>query len=94
MDISPTSIQANLLNPQNDEKAKLKKAAEGFEAYFVHQLLQEMRKTIPHNGNGFGGGFYEGLFDEALAEKVAKGDGIGMAKTIMNKIYPPSDKKV
>ncbi|MBI1822274.1 MAG: rod-binding protein [Nitrospirae bacterium] len=91
--INPSTYQPINLSTPSDHK-KIAEAARGFEAYFVHQLLQEMRKTIPHNGNGFGGGFYEGLFDEALAEKVAQGDGIGMVKTIMNKIYPPSDKKV
>ena len=49
----------------------LKEAAAAFEAFFLQQILQTMRKTVPKGGLidlGFAGETYTGMLDEALAD--------------------------
>jgi flagellar protein FlgJ len=59
-------------------------AAKGFEAYFIQQMLTEMRKTIPKTEKpGFGSSIYESMFDQALAQKMSESSGIGLAKQII-----------
>jgi len=72
------------------EEAKLKKAAQAFEGYFVYTLLKEMQKTTPKGsmfGKGTGGEVYEHLFQQALADKLSTSqNGIGLTKFLMNEL--------
>jgi len=68
---------------------EIRKAAQAFEAYFIHSLLKEMRKTVPGGGflgAGPGKEIYESLLDEALAAKMAEREGIGLAKLLVKKL--------
>lgn len=58
-------------------------AAKQFEGVFIRQLMQVLRKTAP-NGGTFGGSGYAGqmymqMFDDAVADQMAEGSGIGLA---------------
>jgi len=80
-----TMQQINRPDSAKDVQDSKKKAeaATGFEAYFIQQMLQEMRKTIPKTEkSGFGKAIYESMFDQALAQKMAESSGIGLAKVI------------
>ncbi len=71
-----------------EEIEKLKGAAQSFEALYVYTLLKEMRKTVPEGGylkSGIGHGVYQSMYDEALAEQIAKTGSVGLAKSLVER---------
>lgn len=76
------------------EKAKLKEAAQEFEAIFTQQLLEAMDKTIERDAEGFlNGGSAEETFRSMMYENIARtishgpaskgfSGGLGLAKHI------------
>jgi flagellar protein FlgJ len=81
--VSNSTIQQLNNATSNKDNKKIAEAAKGFEAYFIQQMLSEMRKTIPKTEKpGFGNAIYESMFDQALAQKMAENSGIGLAKQI------------
>ncbi len=82
--LAPTPPQA--LEANKHDLKKMKEAAEGFEAYFVYMLLKEMRKSVPQGGlmgSGPGHEIYQTLFDDAISRDMAKGEGIGLSKMLV-----------
>ncbi|PKL75949.1 MAG: hypothetical protein CVV27_12755 [Candidatus Melainabacteria bacterium HGW-Melainabacteria-1] len=67
----------------------LKKAVQDFEAFFVGQIMKDMRKTVPESGL-FGQGPEEGmmrdLLDEEWAKQLATGRGIGLAQVLFRQM--------
>ena len=47
MTVTPTVNETTAPAALDKTHADLKKATQGFESYFLHQMLQEMRKSIP-----------------------------------------------
>ncbi len=78
------------------EKAKLRKAAEGFEAIFLRQLLKTMRSTVPE-GNMYGGGstgeMYADMVESSLAETMSKQGRLGIANTLYNRMVKRIDQR-
>ena len=70
------------------ERAKLRKAAEGFEAIFVRQFLRTMNSTI--SGGMFGGGIagemYGDIAENALAETMAGEGRFGIADSLYRQL--------
>jgi flagellar protein FlgJ len=68
-----------------NKDSKLYKASEDFEALFIKQMLNVMRKTVPKDGL-LEGGFAEDIFEDMLydeyAKKMAETANFGIAKTI------------
>ncbi len=61
----------------------VKDAAEGFEAIFLRQMLRDLRKTTTIDGEKSGmTGLYTDMFDDFLAEHLAKAGGVGLADVI------------
>ena len=64
------------------DEDKLKEACRQFEAIFLKQMLNSMRKTVTKNGL-MDGGFSEEIFEDMLydeyAEKMTKTAGFGIA---------------
>jgi Rod binding domain-containing protein len=75
---------------------ELNKAAGGFEALLLHQMLQAMWSTVDtagllgENSNQYQ--IYQDMFQQAVADKVAEGQGIGV-KQFMKKELLKSMKK-
>lgn len=71
---------------------RLKKACSDFEAIFVYQLLEIMRKTVPEGGllsgkGGLGNSTYQMLFDQKLAEALtSQGKGLGIQHTLYRQL--------
>ncbi|MFN0118760.1 MAG: rod-binding protein [Elusimicrobiota bacterium] len=80
------------INTPLTPKSELKKAAQDFEALFLHQLLQEMRKSLNQSwdiaGGGFGSNMVRDLFDGELASYMAKAKGLGIADIITKQLSP------
>ena len=66
-------------------KAKLRKAAEGFEAIFIRQILKSMHSTLTSGGmfgSGSVGEIYSDIMDNAISEKIAERGDMGLADII------------
>ncbi|MDY0110486.1 MAG: transglycosylase SLT domain-containing protein [Candidatus Krumholzibacteria bacterium] len=64
----------------------LRSAAGQFEALFYGQLIRAMRATVPDNsfwGQDGGAKIYQQLHDQALADRMAAGGGLGIADLIV-----------
>ncbi|MBM4377490.1 MAG: hypothetical protein FJ095_20630 [Deltaproteobacteria bacterium] len=72
-----TTTAAKSSGAPHDDAAKLKVAAEQFEAVFVRQLLKASRF-----GEDMGEAGYGGMALEALADGVTKQGGLGLARAI------------
>lgn len=95
-----TKIEFDLKIPKIDLKAiketpeaqarlkKLRQAAEDFEAIFAKLLVGEMRKGGSQGifGKSLQAQIYADLLDEAVAKQVARGGGLGIAKTLFGRM--------
>lgn len=78
------------------KKAKLRKAAEGFEAIFVRQLLKTMRSTVPGNslyGSGATGDMYADMVESSLADAMSKQGKFGIADTLYSQMVRRIDSQ-
>jgi flagellar protein FlgJ len=62
---------------------RLTEAAQGFEAIFLRQILKDLRKTsVIDDEKSAMSGIYTEMFDEHLADQLAKAGGIGLGQAI------------
>jgi len=78
--------------------AGLKKAAQGFESYFVDQMLKEMRKSIPKDDflgdSDHQQEIFQDMSDQAVADNAAKTGSFGIANALykeLSKSLPPNN---
>ncbi len=80
--------KANSLSPEED--AKLKKACKDFESFFLYYLLKQMRASIPKDEGimeeSRAQEFYQDMFDEKVADKMAASKGMGLAATLYKQV--------
>ncbi len=72
----------------SQEAAQAKKTATALEAYFLRQMLSEVRKSEGAGlfGSGFTADTYHEMFDEALADAMVKGGGMGLARMLESRL--------
>ncbi len=72
------------------EKAqRLRKACEDMESLFIHQLLKEMRATIPKSGlfgKSHAQDIYTGMLDGRLAQEISQNRGLGLSTMLMRQL--------
>jgi len=72
------------------EKAQqLRKACEDMEALFIHQLLKEMRATIPKSGlfgKSHAQDIYTGMLDGRMAQEISQNRGLGLSAMLMRQL--------
>ncbi len=61
-------------------------AAAAFEAYFMRRVLAEVKGGDAMTGGGFAGGMFKEMMDEALADAMAAGGGVGLADAVERQI--------
>ena len=68
--------------------AKLLKAAQEFEAFFVAQMLKQMRQAIPSSDplHSRGEDMFRDLLDDQVGRDVAQGQGVGLADTLYRQL--------
>ncbi|RMH40722.1 MAG: peptidase M23 [Deltaproteobacteria bacterium] len=64
----------------------LGQAAAAFEAYFLRRMLSEVRGTAGLAGDGVGARMFRDMLDEALADAMAEGGGVGIADTLVDQL--------
>jgi peptidoglycan hydrolase FlgJ len=76
--------------PVIDKDSKLYKACQDFEALFIKQMLDVMRKTIHKEDDMLNGGLsqdvFEGMLYDQYAKKMAETAGFGLAETIYKQV--------
>ncbi len=71
------------------DETKLKKACEDFEALFINQLMQSMRRTVLKSKfleDAPGKEVYQSLFDREISKKMAQKGALGVGKIIYQKV--------
>jgi peptidoglycan hydrolase FlgJ len=77
-----------------DEKA-IRKACQDFESLLVHQMLEQMRRTVPESGfldGGSAGQIYHSMLNGELSKQIAQQKGIGLAPIIYRQIKSLADQ--
>ena len=91
--INPTGFSTqssiDLKKSDNLNQKKLQQACTDFEAMMVKKLLESMTSNTKlfGSGSGFGGDFYQSMFQDSIAELVAK-QGIGIGKMLSQQLDP------
>ena len=71
----------------SSKEQKLREACEGFEAIFLQQIWQQMRKTVPKGYlHSKSQETYQSMFDVELAKKMASAGGIGLADMLYEQL--------
>lgn len=81
---------------ESKEEIKTKEAATQFESMFLHQMLSAMSATTGKDellGGSREQEFAKDMYNQALAESIAKGRGIGI-KDVMLRQNPSNTKKL
>ena len=96
-DIKPLSLISNRAETQlgvlpahpghalgrQGQLADLKDAAHEFEAYFISNLLKEMRETVPKGAlENKGGAYFYSFYDQEIGRLASEAGGIGLARMI------------
>jgi flagellar protein FlgJ len=88
--ISPeTIVKKEGIRPQsrsNGKDPQMYRACRDFEAVLVRQMLEVMQKSTPMFGKGFGGDFFQGIFQNEIAKDISAGQGLGLADTLYEQI--------
>jgi len=89
--IGQTELKLNYLRSPNadSDPEKLRGAARELEAYFIHFLIREMRKTIPPNPILHGGKaeeIFQDFLDEEMAGEMARAGQLGLADLIFDNL--------
>jgi len=70
----------------------LKKATQQFEGYFLHELLKEMRKTVPEDkllgDESHGQEIFRDMMDQTLSDSMSSRGDLGMAKMMYDQLAP------
>jgi len=83
--VGAASINPSQVRPRVDKASDLYKACVDFEAIFIKQMLNVMRKTVQKEGL-LDGGLSEDIFEDMLydeyAKKMAQTAQFGLAETM------------
>lgn len=79
--ISQYNISRNGLHVLTSEQQKLMKACKEFESIIFKQMLEVMQRSTPMFGEGFGGTYFQGMFQDELSKKLSE-NGLGLAESL------------
>ena len=99
--LSALTLQASQLKKLPETKgvsddAKLRDAANDFEAIFINQMLKTMRKTSFESDllpKSEGEKVFQSLLDEQYAQISAKSGSLGLGEMIYQQLKPKLNKK-
>jgi flagellar protein FlgJ len=86
----------NKVEKGKDDDAKLMEACQQFESIFIHQMISQMRATIPEGGlfeKSQGEKIFQDMLDHEYAQNISKAGGIGLAKILYDQLAPKTDTK-
>lgn len=80
-------VPEGLTENQKKDMDKLKGLSQEYEGFFMKQVVDAMRKTVPKDGYLNGGNaeeIYKGMMDDKLSGQMAKTGGSGIAENLYN----------
>lgn len=83
---------------QQSGKPAMKDAAQEFESYFISNLLNVMRETVPKGGlDNKGGAYFYSFYDQEIGRLAAEAGGLGLARMVQaytekNSLLPSSSQ--
>lgn len=98
MRIVPISTSAGPQDADAVQRARIEQAAEQFEGLFIHQMLQQMRKSAEQLGGedrlfkGSADDTLVDLADRMLADALAGQRAFGVAAAIVHQLLPAAAK--
>jgi len=79
------------------DKAQLHKASKGFEALLLQEMMKSMWATVKTEGlmgeDSNQGQIFQGMFQQAVADEISAGDGIGVQKFLEKELTQNASKK-
>lgn len=82
-EIGLSQIPQGYAQGRQEHVANLKDAAHEFEAYFISNLLKEMRATVPKGAlENKGGAYFYSFYDQEIGRLAAEAGGLGLARMI------------
>ena len=76
--------------------ADLKKTTEQFESFFLHQMLQEMRKTVPKDtllgDDAHQQEIFQDMLDQKLSDSISQRGDFGLGKMMYSQLAPSLGK--
>jgi flagellar protein FlgJ len=86
----PDIVSVKQTQEAKKELAQLKRVTKDIEAVFLKHLVSEMRKGINEGmfGANFQARFYSDYMDDAIAQQISRGKGIGIAEMLYTKLEP------
>ncbi len=89
------STKASLKKGISSEK-ELDKAASGFEALLLHNMLKEMWESVDSGGALLGedsnaSQIYRDMFHQTIADKIAEGKGMGVKEFLKRELHKYQD---
>jgi peptidoglycan hydrolase FlgJ len=91
---APMPMTAAKVSPTHARKAKLEQACQDFESLFIHQMLEQMRKTVPEGGLFSGGkaeALYTSMLDSEVAKSISRQRGMGLASVLYRQLITQID---
>ena len=76
-------IEAQRLEQLRNDPERLRKAAAGFEALLLAEILRPLESSTDMLGQSMGSRFARSMFHEAIVGKVADGGGLGIADMVL-----------
>ena len=75
---------------------ELDKAASGFEALLLHNMLKEMWESVDSGGSLFGedsnaSQIYRDMFNQTIADKISEGKGMGVKEFLKRELHKYQD---
>ncbi|TCL75273.1 rod binding protein [Hydrogenispora ethanolica] len=92
---NPLSVSLNTPQWQrglDPEQRKLAKACSDFETVLVKQMLEAMQGSTPLFGKGFGGEYFQSLFQEELSKEISV-NGLGVGKMMFEQLNQAQNSK-
>jgi flagellar protein FlgJ len=86
----------DLSKRKSSSQKDLQAAAEQFEAIFLYQLLEQMRRTVPETdllGDRKAEKIFQSMLDQEMATTFSQSQSVGLAKMIYDQMsrYVPDD---
>jgi len=79
--------------PKGMENPDLYRVCQGFEAYFMRNLVKELRGSMNlMGGGGAGAEIYQGMFESVLGGEIAKKGAAGIAETMYRQMMSQPGK--
>jgi flagellar protein FlgJ len=81
-------LRSGLEQRPDQDKAKLRKACQDFEAVFIGQIWKQMRSSVPSDGmlHSKEEQSYLAMFDQEISIKMARSGGIGLSDLLYDNL--------